>query len=193
MCVTPAAGVVFSVFTVARPGNGWPACTFIHVSFALFSFVESSSSRSPSAPATVPFTVMTLPRVWMTTPSSATGAADPLAAGVAVDALAIGAADADAAGALDVDGAEPADEGVSGFASLFPHASSTPNITHAIVFVMRASYQRRMGSGAVRTMRVALHALHVKSAWHVFAPLPVQPVVIVSPGVQERLAVSAQS
>jgi hypothetical protein len=91
--------------------------------------------------------MITLPRVWMRTPSSATGAAEPLVAGAAVDALplavalagavAIGVgagAEADDAGVPD---AEPADEGVSGCASLLPHASSTaPNITHVIVFVM---------------------------------------------------------
>jgi hypothetical protein len=78
----------------------------------------------------------------MTTPSSTTGAADPLAAGAAVDALAIGigaGADVDVAGALDAAGADPAEFGDSGFVSLLPHANTTPKITHAIVFVMRAS------------------------------------------------------
>lgn len=79
----------------------------------------------------------------MMTPSSATGAADPLAAGAAVDALALGigaaAADVDVAGALDAADAEPTADGVSGFASLLPHAMSSAPNTYAIVFVMRAS------------------------------------------------------
>ena len=43
------------------------------------------------------------------------------------------------------------------------------------------------------TICVAMHEPQLKLAWQIFAPLPLHPVVEMSPGVHERLAVSVHS